>query len=320
MAEPIDDMAGSKRQTPARDTPTSDAYAPGVHRDQFSVRRPDPGLHLVATPIGDLADITLRALETLHRADLIACEDTRVTATLLRRYGINTPMRAYHEHNAAKLRPRLIETLTAGGTIALVSDAGTPLISDPGYQLVADARTAGIAIHCAPGPSAVITALCLAGQPTDSFTFTGFLPAKAGARNEMVGRLRNAPGSLVLFESARRLPETMALLAERLGDRPAAICREMTKLHEEIRRDRLPSLAAHYADAGAPRGEVVIVIGPATEADVIDDVAVDQALVAALAKMSVRDAADAVATALDVPRRRVYGRALSISAQNEPDQ
>lgn len=294
-------MAGSKR--PAA-VPVTDGQAePPL----------DAGLYLVATPIGNLADITLRALDVLARADLVACEDTRVTGVLLRRYGIATPATPYHEHNAAKVRPGLVARLAAGARIALVSDAGTPLISDPGYRLVADARDAGAAVTCIPGASSVLAALCLAGLPTDRFTFAGFLPPKQAARDAAVAGLAAAPGSLVLFESARRLPETLVALAEGLGARQAAVCRELTKLHEEVRRDSLPALAAHYREAGPPRGEVVLVIAPPPEAIAADDDAIDAALRPALAAMSLRDAADAVAEALDVPRRRVYGRALALA-------
>lgn len=304
-------MAGSKRP-PQQERESRPA---GVAADaRAKPRRPvEPGLHLVATPIGDLADITLRALDTLTHCDLIACEDTRVTATLLRHYGIATPTTAYHEHNATKVRSGLLARLEAGARIALVSDAGTPLVSDPGYRLVVAAQAAGIAVHCAPGASATLAALSLAGLPTDIFTFAGFLPPKGGARREQIGRLAAVPGSLVLFESARRLPAALADLAAHLGDRQAAVCRELTKLHEEIRRDSLGTLAAHYAEAGPPRGEVVLVIGPAPAAAAVDDAAVDAALAEALRSMSVRDAADTVATALAQPRRRIYTRALALS-------
>lgn len=301
-------MAGSKRPT-----------APDISEPPQPRRPLEPGLHLVATPIGNLNDITLRALDTLRRCDLIACEDTRVTATLLRHFGISTPTTAYHEHNAAKVRPGLIARLAAGEKIALVSDAGTPMISDPGYRLVEAAHEAAIQVTCAPGASAVLTALCLAGLPTDIFTFAGFLPAKAGARRDLLARLAAGPGSLVLFESARRLPASLADLAEQLGPRQAAVCRELTKLHEEVRRDTLPALAGHYAQAGPPRGEVVLVIGPAVAAAPVDDAAIDRALTEALSSLSVRDAAGAVAEALGLPRRRVYGRALALAAGKGPD-
>ncbi len=294
-------MTGSKRSAPA--TVTADEPAPPLAA----------GLYLVATPIGNLRDITLRALDVLAGSDLIACEDTRVTGVLLQRHGIATPTTPYHEHNAAKVRPGLVARLKAGARIALVSDAGTPLISDPGYRLVAEAREAGVSVTAVPGASSVLAALCVAGLPTDRFTFAGFLPAKSGARDAAVAGLAAAPGSLVLFESARRLPETLAALAQGLGPRPAAVCRELTKLHEEVRRDSLPALAEHYRETGAPRGEVVLVIGPAGEAEAADDDAIDAALRPALESMSVRDAADAVAAALAAPRRKVYARALALA-------
>jgi 16S rRNA (cytidine1402-2'-O)-methyltransferase len=294
-------MAGSKRP-PADGDPAGDVEQPPL----------PPGLYVVATPIGNLADITLRALDVLRRVDLVACEDTRVTAVLLRHYGIATPTTPYHEHNAAKVRPGLIARMAAGARVALVSDAGTPLISDPGYRLVLEARDAGVAVTSAPGASSLLTALSLAGLPTDLFTFAGFLPQKPAARDAAIARLAAAPGSLVLFESARRLPATLAALAQGLGSRPAAVCRELTKLHEEVRRDSLPALAAHYREAGAPRGEVVLVVGPPAAVAAADDAAIDAARRPALAEMSLRDAADTVAEALDAPRRRVYARALAL--------
>ncbi|MGF1624622.1 MAG: 16S rRNA (cytidine(1402)-2'-O)-methyltransferase [Alphaproteobacteria bacterium] len=279
---------------------------------------PTPGLHIVATPIGNLADITHRALDVLRGCDVIACEDTRVTGVLLRHYGIATPTTPYHEHNAAKVRPVLIARMAEGARVALVSDAGTPLISDPGYRLVESAHDAGIAVTSAPGPSAVMAALCVAGLPTDVFTFAGFLPAKPAARRAALARLAAAPGSLVLFESGRRLPAALADL-QALGPRPAAVCRELTKLYEEVRRGDLVALAAHYAQAGPPRGEVVLVIGPAPATEAAGDAEIDAALRPALAAMSLRDAADAVAEALGAPRRRVYGRALVLAGEAGAD-
>ncbi|WAC29474.1 16S rRNA (cytidine(1402)-2'-O)-methyltransferase [Ancylobacter sp. SL191] len=273
--------------------------------------RPQPGLHIVATPIGNLGDITLRGLETLAGADLIACEDTRVTRRLLDRYGIETPLVAYHDHNAEQMRPRILARLEAGGMVALVSDAGTPLVSDPGYKLVAAAIAGNHRVVPLPGASASLAALVAAGLPTDRFFFEGFLPPKSGARQTRIAELKTLPATLVIYESGPRLPESLADLAAGLGPRPAAVCRELTKTFEEVRRAPLDALAGHYAEVGAPKGEIVLVIGPplaeeASEADV------DAALRRALATLSVKDAAASVAVATGLPRRAVYARALAL--------
>src|SRR5689334_802310 len=221
-----------------------------------------PGLYLVATPIGNLGDITLRALQALAGADLIACEDTRVTRKLLDRYAITTPLTPYHDHNAARARPGLLRRLTEGAAVALVSDAGTPLISDPGFKLVRAAQEAGHLVTALPGASAVLTALSVAGLPTDQFFFAGFLPPKQAARRTRVAELASLPATLVLFESGPRLAAALADLAAGLGgEREAALCRELTKLHEEIRRGDLKTLAEACAGE-EPRGELVIVIAP----------------------------------------------------------
>jgi len=279
-----------------------------------SQQKPGPGLHIVATPIGNASDITLRALDVLHQVELIACEDTRVTGKLLARHGVKTPTTAYHDHNAAKVRPALLAKLAAGVRIALVSDAGTPLINDPGYRLVRDAVEAGIPVTALPGPSSVMAALCLAGLPTDRFFFAGFLPPKSGQRRNELKTLAAIPATLVFLESAQRLPEALEDLAAVLGGtRPAAMARELTKLYEEVRRGSLDELAAHYAKAGPPKGEVVLVVGAPVEAAASED-AIDTALRAALAGMTVREAADAVAAATGAPRRQVYTRALALRA------
>ncbi|MFT0860023.1 16S rRNA (cytidine(1402)-2'-O)-methyltransferase [Ancylobacter sp. G4_0304] len=274
------------------------------------------GLHVVATPIGNLGDVTIRALETLAGADLIACEDTRVTRRLLDRYGIETPLVAYHDHNAASMRPRLVARLEEGAALALVSDAGTPLVSDPGYKLVEAAIEGGFRVIPVPGASASLAALVSAGLPTDRFFFEGFLPPKTGARRTRISEMKGLPATLVLYETGPRLPESLADLAAVLGPRPAAVCRELTKTFEEVRRAPLDELAAHYAQAGSPKGEIVLVIGPprveeAGEADI------DAALRAALATLSVKDAAAAVATATGHPRRAVYARALALQAERD---
>jgi 16S rRNA (cytidine1402-2'-O)-methyltransferase len=275
------------------------------------------GLYLVATPIGNLGDISLRALELLAGADLIACEDTRVTRKLTERYGIATRLTAYHEHNAGEARPKLLARLEQGQAVALVSDAGTPLISDPGYRLVREASAAGYPITALPGASAVLAALNLAGLPTDRFFFEGFLPPKHAGRQKRIAVLAAIPATLVLFESGPRLAAALADLANGLGPRPAAICRELTKLHEEIRRADLASLARDYAEGAETRGEIVIVVAPPTDDDAnADDV--DEMLRQALSRVSVKDAVGEVALATGRPRREVYQRALAL-AKNSQD-
>jgi len=271
------------------------------------------GLHLVATPIGNLRDVTLRALEALAGADVIACEDTRVTRKLLDHYGIATPMTPYHEHNAESARPKLLARLAAGEAVALVSDAGTPLVSDPGYKLVRAAHEAGITVTALPGASAALSALIVAGLPTDRFFFEGFLPAKEGQRRARIAELARIPASLVLFETGPRLARALADLAEGLGAREAAICRELTKMHEEVRRGDLATLARDYAAVAEPRGEIVIVIAPpAEDAAELDIAAVDDLLRRALGRASVKDAAEEVAAATGRPRREIYQRALAL--------
>lgn len=280
------------------------------------------GLHVVATPIGNLGDMTLRAIAVLRKADVIACEDTRVTAKLRAAFGIATPMVAYHEHNAARMGPMLIERLKRGETVALVSDAGTPLISDPGERLVREAWEAGIAVIAAPGPSAVMAALAVAGLPTERFLFAGFLPARAAARREALGELRAIGATLVLFEAPHRLTASLADMAAVLGGRDAAICRELTKRHEEIRRGRLPDLAADSAREAPPRGEIVVVIGPPTAQagdSPPDHETVDVMLREALTRLGTRDAAAEIAARTGINRRALYARALALGRDVSDD-
>ncbi len=271
-----------------------------------------PGLHLVATPIGNLGDITLRALETLAGVDIIACEDTRITRRLTERYGISALLKPYHEHNAALARPKILERLAQGASIALVSDAGTPLISDPGFKLVREACAAGHTVIALPGPSSVLAALAVAALPTDRFFFEGFLPPKETARRARLAELARIDATLVMFESGNRVQDTLADLAAIMGARDAAICREMTKLHEEIRRAPVSELAQAAATLET-RGEFVLVIGPprgrraVMAADELDDLLRSQ-----LARDSVKDA---VAHAVELsgrPRREIYARALEL--------
>ena len=273
--------------------------------------RLQPGLHVVATPIGNLGDVTVRALETLAGADLVACEDTRITHRLMERYGIETPLTAYHDHNAETARPRLLALLADGGTLALVSDAGTPLVSDPGFKLVRAAIEAGHRVVPIPGASASLAALVAAGLPTDRFFFEGFLPAKSGARRSRIAELRALDATLVLYETGPRLAESLADLAAGLGARPAAVCRELTKTYEEIRRGPLDALAAHYDEAGAPKGEIVLVVSGPTE-EAASDADVEAALRRALETLSLKDAASAVAAATGRPRREIYALALAL--------
>ena len=274
-----------------------------------------PGLHIVATPIGNLRDISLRALATLAAADAVLAEDTRVTKVLLAHYGVSTPLIAYHEHNAAETRPAILARLARGERLALVSDAGTPLISDPGYKLVEEAARQGAAVTTIPGPSAVLAALVVAGLPTDRFFFEGFLPPRTAARRSRLTELAAIPGTLVFFESPRRLAEMLADAAAMLGPRPAAVARELTKLHETVRRGALPDLAAAYAAGETARGEIVVLIGPGTGADApaASGDLMDGKLKAALSTLSLKEAVAQVAAETGQPRRKVYARALELT-------
>jgi 16S rRNA (cytidine1402-2'-O)-methyltransferase len=276
-----------------------------------SQSRPAPGLYVTATPIGNARDVTLRALDILGACDAIVAEDTRVTSRLLAIHGISRPLIAYNDHNAQRVRPGLLAKLHAGALFALVSDAGTPLVSDPGYKLVREALAAGVAVHAIPGASASLTALMLAGLPTDRFLFAGFLSAKAGERRSTLQELKSIGGSLIFFESAQRLAESLGDLRDILGpSRPAVVARELTKLHEDVRRGTLEELALVYAAAEPPRGEVTIVVGPPMAPEP-DFALADALLEKALAFMPVRAATDLVAEALDLPRRALYARALA---------
>jgi len=291
-----------------------DAYLPPSTPGQKT-----PGLTLVATPIGNLGDLSARAAAALAGADAVLCEDTRVTSRLLARHSISAKMLALHDHNEESEAPRLVSRMLAGECFALVSDAGTPLVSDPGYRLVRAAIAAGVAVTAVPGPSAVVMALTLSGLPPHPFLFHGFLPPKAAARAAEVARIAalEAAGlsaSLVFYEAPHRTGEALAALAEGLGaDRPACVARELTKRFEEVRRGSLAELAAHYA-ANEARGEVVLCVGPAPPPAAATAETLDEALRAAMATLSVRDAAATVAEATGLPRKRVYARALELAA------
>ena len=269
-----------------------------------------PGLYIVATPIGNLGDVSARAAAVLGAAAVVACEDTRVTGGLLHHLGIKRPMLAYHDHNADRVRPGLIARL-GGEVVALVSDAGTPLISDPGYKLVRDARAAGHAVVTIPGPCAAVAALTLAGLPTDRFLFMGFLPAKQGARAAAIAEVAAVRATLVFYENGSRLSATLAALAEGLGDREAAVAREITKRFEECVTAPLSVLAPRYAEA-PPKGEIVVVVAPPDEPAPASEQDADAALAEALTRLPAAKAAGEVAKRLGVDRKALYARALEM--------
>jgi len=269
------------------------------------------GLYILATPIGNARDISLRALETLKGCDVIAAEDTRVTSKLLSIHGISRPLIPYNDHNAPQMRPKILDRLGQGGSVALVSDAGTPLVSDPGYKLVREAIAMGAPVIALPGPSAVLAGLTLSGLPSDRFLFAGFLSSRAGERQSALQELKGVRATLIFFESAQRLGESLGALADVLGDRQAAVARELTKMHEEVRRGPLRELAAHYEKAGAPRGEVTLVVAPPL-AEVPDDARIDAALASALAFMPVKAASELIAALTGGSRKQIYARALEL--------
>ncbi|MDG5488205.1 16S rRNA (cytidine(1402)-2'-O)-methyltransferase [Sphingomonas sp. BGYR3] len=274
-----------------------------------------PGLYIVATPIGNLGDLSPRAADILSRADVIAVEDSRVTAGLLRHIGIKRPMTPYHDHNADQVRPGLIERM-ARQVVALVSDAGTPLISDPGFKLVRDARAAGHLVVTIPGPCAAIAALTLAGLPTDRFFFLGFLPAKSGARAEAIREVAGIRATLILYESGPRLAACLTALAEGLGDREAAVAREISKKFEECVTGTLVQLAERYADA-PPKGEIVVIVGPPADAPppAIEDA--DAALAEAMTRLPASKAAGEVAKRFGLDRRELYARAMALKGESD---
>ena len=269
------------------------------------------GLYIVATPIGNLGDISLRALAVLARAPLVAAEDTRHSRKLLSHFNIHAELIAYHEHNAERERPRLLARIEAGYAVALISDAGTPLISDPGYRLVAEALEAGIRVVPIPGASAVLAALSAAGLPTDAFLFAGFLPPKAEARRRRIEELSGVPATLVFYESPRRLATALADFAATLGERSAVIGREITKAFEEFRRGTLPDLATHYAKADTPKGEVVVCVAPPGER-AADPAETDRMLLALSAEMPASKAAAEVARLTGGTKSDLYRRLLAL--------
>ena len=262
-----------------------------------------------------MGDISARAQEVLAAADLIACEDTRVSGKLLARLGISRPLMAYHDHNADAARPVILARLAAGEAVALISDAGTPSISDPGYKLVRACIEAGFAVSAVPGPNAALMALTLSGLPTDRFLFEGFLPPKTAGRRDVLTQLARVPATLLFQEGASRLADSLADMAAVLGPREAAVARELTKLYEEVRRGPLDQLAAHYAEAGPPKGEIIVVVAPPAPEAAATPETMETMLAEALKTMSLRDAADAVARASGLPRREVYARALELAGK-----
>lgn len=270
-------------------------------------------LYLVATPIGNLEDITLRALSTLKNVDKILCEDTRVSRKLLQAYDIRTPLVPYHEHNAEKMRPQILEMLKSGKHLALITDAGMPLISDPGYKLVRSCIEEDISFTVIPGASAPLNAVVLSGLPSHQFCFCGFAPQKEKAREDFFQQLKDLSQTLVLFESPRRLTETLHVAKDILGNRPAAVARELTKMFEEVRREPLESLHAYYHEQGAPRGEIVLVID-GQKSKPSEGIALDEQLLKALQKMSVKEAVDTVRGVTGLPRKVIYARALELKS------
>lgn len=285
-----------------------------IAQTEIEARPLAPALYLVATPIGNLADITIRALETLAAADILACEDTRVTRVLLDRYGIKQRPTPYHEHNANEAGPRLIAALSEGRSVALVSDAGTPLVSDPGYRLVGRALEAGIKVVPIPGPSAVLAALTASGLPSDAFLFAGFLPTKAGQRRSRLEALRTTPATLIFFESQHRLADTLAeMVAIFSGERRAVVARELTKTFEELRRGTLAELAGHYAAAATPKGEIVVCVAPApVEMATVQDI--DGLLRSLADEMPASKAAAEAARMTGLAKPDLYRRLIELKA------
>jgi 16S rRNA (cytidine1402-2'-O)-methyltransferase len=285
------------------------SYHIGPHR--FNATSIESGLHIVATPIGNLGDVTLRALNVLAAADFVLCEDTRVTSRLLERYGIKASMKPYHEHNAEKVRPAIIAELNAGKSFALVSDAGVPLVSDPGYRLVQACHAEGLPVTSIPGASSVLTALTLSGLPSDAFTFIGFLPQKSKARCDVLAKFKPVPTTLIAFESPHRIVDALADMASVLGARPIAVGRELTKLHEEVLRGTALEIHALLSARETVKGEIVVVIAPAQEqAAIVNEADIDAALSLALQQNSASKAAALVSKKFGLPKDDIYARII----------
>lgn len=308
--------AATRPLTHSQDTQASvTAKTFRVHDKAVSARPLEVALYLVATPIGNLGDITLRALEVLAGADVLACEDTRVTRVLLDRYGIATRPYAYHEHNAEEVGPKLIEALTAGKSVALVSDAGTPLVSDPGYRLGQLALEAGLKVVPIPGPSAPLAALVGSGMPSEAFVFAGFLPTKDKARRDRLSQWAETPATLIFFESPHRIGATLAAAADVLGgERPACVCRELTKTYEEFRRGTLAELSAYYDDERQVKGEIVLVVGPPLEKAAPEAADIDRLLIELSKTLQTAKAAAEAAKQTGLPRKELYQRLLELKS------
>ncbi len=275
------------------------------------------GLHVTATPIGNLGDVTLRALATLAAADVILCEDTRITSRLLERYGIKRPMKPYHEHNAEKVRPAIIAALQSGAAYALVSDAGVPLVSDPGYRLVKSCIENDVAVTALPGASAVLTALALSGLPTDCFTFIGFLPQRQKARHDLLKQFKAVPSTLIAFESPHRIIDALADVSMALGDRRVAVARELTKLHEEVLRGTAEEVRHILSQRESVKGEICLVIAPPEESsEQANDDDIENAITVALSENPASKAAALVAKTLGMPKEDIYARILKRKAEN----
>jgi len=317
-----------KRLTSTLETPSPESSPSGINTptgtepseagsdckpsDQSQSSALSSGLYIVATPIGNARDISLRALDVLTHADLVLCEDTRVTSKLFSRHNISNTLLSYHEHNAKHVRPEVIRRLKKGGTVALVSDAGTPLVSDPGYKLVESCIEEDITLTTIPGASAVLSALVLSGLPTDRFFFYGFLPNKTVGRQKALTEIRDVPGSLVFLESAKRLAASLSDMASVLGPRPVAVTRELTKLYEEVKRGSLGQLSQHYLDNGPPKGEVTIVVGSPPPKEVPEGDQLDELIVDSLARLSVKEAAAKISLETGLAKRVIYNRALEL--------
>lgn len=304
----------------AFDASAADSLANHVRDETLRlVLRPlEPGLYLVATPIGNLGDITLRALSVLARADIIYCEDTRHSARLLQHYAIRAETRPFHDHNEDSMRGRVVEQLERGARIALISDAGTPLVSDPGFKLVRECAAKNLPVFSLPGPSALVTALAGSGLPTDAFFFAGFLPPKEAARKARLGEIKTVPATLIFYEAPQRLADSLADMAACLGNRPAVVARELTKMHEELMRGSLRELAQNY-EGNEPKGEIVVLCGPPEIGEVSDEL-ISERLAVALQSMRLKDAAAAISDALGVAKTRVYDLGLKVKKQSEKGQ
>ena len=273
------------------------------------------GLYLVPTPIGNLRDLTFRALDVLAGVDLIVCEDTRVTGKLMKAFGLKKPMRVYNDHSTERERKHILKVIEEGESVALVSDAGTPMISDPGYKLVRDMILSGVEITALPGANAVLPALQLSGLPCDAFSFIGFLPARSGPRKTLLEKWKDRPGTMICYETGPRLVDSLKDIKKVLGDRPAAVARELTKLFEEVKRGRLSVLIDDYDKNGPPKGEIVLVIGENKQEDAAINETIEGQLMQALKTLSVRDAAELVAGATGKPKKAIYMLALKLSGK-----